>query len=142
MFFLIWKSDRPVTYFSLPNFCRLLLKNNQSYLLTHNKIKNAAHYQLLQEDQILQTISFNYNRSESNIEQFTEEELDNFITLNKIENVKVFSSDISINQNMENINKRKEFWKVLVLLSLLFITIEILLIKLIKSWIYLLNQHE
>ena len=45
----------------------------------------------------------------------------------------MFSSDISINQNMENINKNKEFWKVLVLLSLLFITIEILLIKTIKT---------
>jgi len=111
----------------------LILENNPNYLLTHNKIKNASHYKLLQEDQILQTISFNYNRSESNIEQFTEEELDNFITLNKTDNVKMFSSDISINQNMENINKNKEFWKVLVLLSLLFITIEILLIKTIKT---------
>ncbi len=111
----------------------LILENNPNYLLTHNKIKNASHYKLLQEDQILQTISFNYNRSESNIEQFTEEELDNFITLNKTDNVKMFSSDISINQNMENINKNKEFWKVLVLLSLLFITIEIFLIKTIKT---------
>ena len=111
----------------------LILENNPNYLLTHNKIKNASHYKLLQEDQILQTISFNYNRSESNTEQFTEEEIDNFITLNKIENVKLFSSDLSINQNMENINKNKEFWKVLVLLSLLFITIEILLIKTRKT---------
>ncbi|MAX69312.1 MAG: hypothetical protein CMP60_06475 [Flavobacteriales bacterium] len=111
----------------------LILENNPNYLLTHNKIKNASHYKLLQEDQILQTISFNYNRSESNIEQFTEEELDNFITLNKTDNVKMFSSDISINQNMENINKNKEIWKGLVLLSLLFITIEILLIKTIKT---------
>ena len=109
------------------------IKNNQSYLLTHNQIKNAAHYQLLQEDQILQTISFNYNRSESNIEQFTEGEISNFITSNNIKNVKVFSSDVSINKNIDNIDKNKEFWKVLVLLSLLFITIEILLIKLIKS---------
>ena len=46
----------------------LILENNPNYLLTHNKIKNASHYKLLQEDQILQTISFNYNRSESNIE--------------------------------------------------------------------------
>ena len=111
----------------------LILENNPNYLLTHNKIKNASHYKLLQEDQILQTISFNYNRSESKIEQFTEEEIDNFITLNKIENVRLFSSNLSINQNMENINKNKEFWKVLVLLSLLFITIEILLIKTIKT---------
>ena len=111
----------------------LILENNPNYLLTHNKIKNASHYKLLQEDQILQTISFNYNRSESKIEQFTEEEIDNFITLNKIENVRLFSSNLSINQNMENINKDKEFWKVLLLLSLLFITIEILLIKTIKT---------
>ena len=109
------------------------IKNNQSYLLTHNQIKNADHYQLLQVDQILQTISFNYNRSESNIEQFKESEIADFISSNNIENVKVFSSDISINQNMENIDKNKEFWKVLVLLSLLCITMEILLIKLIKS---------
>ena len=40
---------------------------------------------------------------------------------------------IILRENIDNIDKNKEFWKVLVLLSLLFITIEILLIKLIKS---------
>jgi len=107
----------------------LILKNNNDYLLINNQIKDANHYKLLQEDDTLQTISFNYNRLESNTEQFTETEISDFIILNKIENVKVFSSDISINQNIENIDKNKEFWKVFVLLSLLFITIEILLIK-------------
>ena len=43
------------------------------------------------------------------------------------------SSDLSIDKNIDNIEKNKEFWKVLVLVSLLFITIEILLIKTIKT---------
>jgi hypothetical protein len=111
----------------------LILENNNDYLLIKNQIKDANHYKLLQEDDTLQTISFNYNRLESNTEQFTETEISDFIISNKIENVKVFSSDISINQNIENIDKNKEFWKVFVLLSLLFITIEILLIKTIQT---------
>jgi hypothetical protein len=103
-------------------------RDNQSELSTYNHIKDAGHYELLQEDDTLQTVSYNYDRSEeSNTEQFTEEEISDYIK--DIENVKLFSDDISINQNIENLYKNKGFWKVLVLLSLLFITIEILLIK-------------
>ena len=112
--------------------CEYRNEDNQSYLSTYNHIKDDGHYELLQEDQVLQTVSFNYDRSkESNTEQFTEKEISDYIK--NIENVQLFDSDISINQNIENLYKNKGFWEVLILLSLLFITIEILLIKLIKS---------
>ena len=77
-----------------------------------------------------------YNESIKNNDEFWNKQgnrLDWIKKYTKIKNVKYGSSDVSIKQNIENINKDKEFWKVLVLLSLLFITIEILLIKTIKT---------
>ena len=73
------------------------------------------------------------NIPEATLEQFTEKEINDFITLNNIENIKMFSSRINIKQNIKNIEKDKEFWRLLVMLSLLFITIEILLIKTLKT---------
>ena len=82
---------------------------------------------------MLSNISFNYSRVESNTEQYKERELQNFIKLNNIENTSIFLSDLNINENLNKLDKDKEYWKLFILLSLIFLLIEILLIKKIQS---------
>ena len=110
-----------------------LHKSNSAFLSTHNQIKNANHYELTQEDQLLQFISFNYSREESNTEQYKEEDITNYISSNNIKNVSVFSENNTIIESIKKLENNKEYWKLFVLLSLVFITIEILLIKKIQS---------
>ena len=105
------------------------IENKIQYLSTHNQIKKANHYQLTQEDELLSYISFNYDREESNTDQFQESDILNFINLNKIYNISIFDSSINLQENIEKIDKNKEYWKFCILLSLIFILIEILLIK-------------
>ena len=100
---------------------------------SHNLIEQANHYQITQENELLSNISFNYSREESNTEQYKESELQNFINLNNIENTSIFLSDLNINENLNKLDKDKEYWKLFILLSLIFILIEILLIKKIQS---------
>ena len=56
-----------------------------------------------------------------------------FINLNNIQNTSIFLSDLNINENLNKLDKDKEYWKLFILLSLIFILIEILLIKKIQS---------
>jgi hypothetical protein len=88
---------------------------------------------LTKGEELLSSVSFNYSREESNTEQYKTEELENFIRANNIDNISVFSSLKSITENIKNLDKNKEYWKLFILLSLLFITLEILLIKTIKT---------
>jgi len=108
-------------------------KKNNKYLLIHNQITEANHYQLLQETELLSSISFNYDRKESNITQYEKQELEEYITLNKLSNISVLSSDKNLQYKIEKLNSNKEYWKLFILLALLFISLEILLIKIIKS---------
>ena len=84
---------------------------------------------------MLSYISFNYSREESNTEEYKESELVNFINLNNIQNTSIFLSDLNMNENLNKAqkDKDKEYWKLFLLLSLIFILIEILLIKKIQS---------
>ena len=100
---------------------------------THNQIQQANHYQITQENELLSYISYNYSREESNTEQYNESELQNFINLNNIQNTSIFLSDLNVNENLNKLDKDKEYWKLFILLSLIFILIEILLIKKIQS---------
>ena len=108
-------------------------EGNKSYLLIHNQISEAKHYNLTKGEELLSAVSFNYSREESNTEQYKTEELENFIRANNIDNISIFSSLKSITENIKNLDKNKEYWKLFILLSLLFITLEILLIKTIKT---------
>ena len=106
-------------------------KNNR-YLLIHNQINEANHYQLLQEEELLSSVAFNYDRKESNIQQYNSSELEEYIALNNLSNIMVLQSDNNLQYKIDQLNSNKEYWKILLLLSLLFISIEIFLIKILK----------
>ena len=97
-------------------------KNDSRYLLTHNQIDKAGHYNLLQEDQILNTLSFNYSREESNTKQYEFSEIKEFIKSNNLANINLFNTNKSIKNNIKSINNSKEYWKMLILIAILFIS--------------------
>ena len=107
--------------------------NNKGYIKVNNQIKNAGHYSLEKDKKRFSIISFNYSRKESKTEQHKTDEIEEFINKNGLEDILILNNMENISEEIQNINKSKEFWKALILCSLLFIAIEILLIKLIKS---------
>ena len=62
----------------------LTYKRNTGFLSIHNHIKKANHYALTQKEKLIQYISFNYSRNESNTEQYKEEELERYINSNNL----------------------------------------------------------
>jgi len=83
----------------------------------------AGNFGIYKKDEIVRNISFNYNRSESNLEQSQSQLLTDYKVVKSIETV--FNSLLSDRSN-------DEIWKIFVLLSLLFLFLEVLIQKLVK----------
>lgn len=97
-----------------------------------DKIKVADYYKLENKNTLNDIIAFNYSRAESEIENLSADEIQiNFENSNWL-NVK----ELQINSNgqIEILSlKTQEYWRILLFLALLFIAIEILLLKFWKS---------
>ena len=72
---------------------------------------------------MVRNISFNYNRSESNLEQSQSQLLSDYKVVKSIETV--LNSLLSDRSN-------DEIWKIFVILALLFLFLEVLIQKLVK----------
>jgi hypothetical protein len=108
-------------------------KNGKQLLNYHNQINKNGIYSLITNNQIVDKIAFNYNTSESILGTLTTDEILDYINSNNIKNVNVITTE---NLNLKKIIKEqeigKEYWKIAILLSLLFFALEILLLKMIK----------
>ena len=83
----------------------------------------AGNFGIYKKDEIVRNISFNYNRSESNLEQSQSRLLTDYKVVKSIETV--FNSLLSDRSN-------DEIWKIFVILALLFLFLEVLIQKLVK----------
>ena len=90
---------------------------------------------LIEKDSIVDYIAFNYNKIESEINTTKIKTIKKIIKEKEIKNISILSTNNlkSFQTSVNNDNKRKEYWKILLVLSLMFFAIEILLIKLIKK---------
>ena len=111
----------------------LINKNGKQLLNPQNQITKNVIYSILNNNELVDKIAFNYNTSESIMSSLTSDELEDFIAKNNIENTTIISTE---NTGLKTIIKEqeigKEYWKIALLLSLLFFAFEILLIKMIK----------
>lgn len=106
----------------------------KTYYYTHNQINANGIYNLVNSFETIESIAFNYSRKESVVELLSLEEIEYWKAKNNLENIKIIYS--SLEKFKDKINQQtngKEFWKIALILSLLFFAFEILLIKLIKS---------
>ena len=83
----------------------------------------AGNFKIYKKDEIVRNISFNYNRTESNLEQSHSQLLSDYKVVKSIDTV--FNSLLSDRSN-------DEIWKIFVLLTLLFLFLEVLIQKLVK----------
>lgn len=105
--------------------------NAISFSHLEDAIAGADFYQLTDKNNFNETIALNYSRLESYIESFTNEEVKEAFTNIGWNNAKAFeltdNGKVQINQL-----KATEYWRILLILGLIFIAIEILLLKLWK----------
>ncbi|MBS1647707.1 MAG: BatA domain-containing protein [Bacteroidetes bacterium] len=102
-------------------------------LFTHSQPKYAGNYYLQQEKNTLQGLSFNYNRAESVMDFFTESDWNEW--LKKTDSKKIHlleTTKQNLHSAIEATNGGAHLWKLFILLTLVFLTLETLLIRFLK----------
>ena len=103
-------------------------------LYLQEKLKEAGNYLLTTGGKTIATLSFNYSNKESDPSIYSGKEVEEILQKNNIKNIKINSST---NQNISNIVQEiqlgKSYWKLCIILALLFLLMEIMLIKFLKS---------
>ena len=100
---------------------------------THNQISENGIYSIEVEDKIIDAIAYNYTTTESKSNTLSISELNEWKNSIGIDNIQIIEGDSSaLIATITETQRGKEFWKISLILSLLFFATEILLIKLIK----------
>lgn len=97
--------------------------NNKVKLTFNDFPQEAGNFGIYKKDELLKKISFNYNRTESDLAESNEALLSDFNVIDSIDNV----FDTLQTDRTDN-----EIWKWFVFLTLLFLVIEILIQKFLK----------
>lgn len=100
-----------------------------------NNISKAENYYIKSKTDTLKSISYNYDRIESEPAFYTNSELDSIIGDRQLENINILSANLEQLKSRieESLKDRKDVWKWFVFLALAFIIGEILVIKLWKE---------
>jgi len=108
-----------------------LKNNNQGTTVFVNAgVELAGNYKLTNNENTI-GLAYNYNRLESDLATHNAEEIQHAIDVNGL-NAQLVSNTGSIETVLSEINTGKRYWKYCIILALLFLAIEIALIKLLK----------
>ncbi len=106
-------------------------KNGTTFLYAENQIENDGHYNILFRDSIIKTFSVNYNRNESNLDFFSLKDFETSLKNNELN--QLFSLNEQFNKtqikNIASLQARKDYWIYFVVMALIFIILEIIIIK-------------
>ncbi|MBL7944224.1 MAG: BatA domain-containing protein [Flavobacteriales bacterium] len=93
-------------------------------------IERAGNYRLTQTERVLAPLAFNYDRDESATYTYSNDELNSILTASALSDAAVLTSDAaSIRKGALELNEGKKLWWTCVVWALIFLAIEVLLIK-------------
>lgn len=98
-------------------------------LNAHGQIKEAGNYFISQSNQILAGISFNYSRLESDLNFYSSGEINNLLQKYKLPYTLFNLDTINLKLMVEEQREGKAYWKLFLILSFLFLMMEVLVQK-------------
>ena len=94
------------------------------------QILNDGHYLILNDDTIISSMAFNYDRKESDLSVFDKKELEEKIEISQLKNAQVVQNvEKNFSEIFDEIQNGKQLWKWFILLTLLFILTEAAVIR-------------
>lgn len=106
---------------------------NSKYLLTHGNPTRAGNYKIVHDKATIEGVAINYNRKESDLACFASTDLEAMIKkLNWKRTHLIQASSGNMQASLAEIGGGTRLWKTFILLTLLFLAIEICLIKFLK----------
>jgi len=113
------------------NLMPSIIRQGQSILIDlKNNLNRSGHYNLHIDQNSQNTIAFNYNRMESNMEFLNKKEISNFFLNNNYTFIPLDNNNIP--RNFEENNHKKNLYHIIIITALLMIIIEIILLKIWK----------
>ena len=103
-------------------------------LFVHDQVKEAGNYTLLSDENPVQGLSFNFNREESEMGFKTNAEIQSWIADNRLKNVQLIEEGGQVfTEKISQINQGISLWKWFVLAALLFLLVEVILLRVLKN---------
>lgn len=109
------------------------LLNNATTLFTQNQITEAGQYGIYENNVQIKDLAFNFDRKESDMNFMTKEDLQKQIDEKGLKNVFIIEpNEKTLTNALQEVNDGKKLWKLFLILALVFLTAEILIIRLFK----------
>jgi len=110
------------------------LMDGQLLIYPNNQITEAGNYFVYLGDSLISSVSFNYNRGESNPERLTQDNLTEYLEKSGIQNYNILNgAKKDLRQAVSQLDEGRPLWKYFIIATLLFLLIEILLIRYLKK---------
>ncbi|MFW5793648.1 MAG: BatA domain-containing protein [Bacteroidota bacterium] len=107
--------------------------NNTRNLYTYGQIPEAGNFSLNIQEKLLDYLSFNYDRRESQTFFLSLADIKKSISDNQLDNFSVVDiSDISIDRYVTQMQSGKQLWALFLILALFFLLTEVLLLRFLK----------
>ncbi len=98
-----------------------------------NNLLEAGNYLIKNEKDIIKNIAFNYNRKESDLEYYSIKDIENELKKYSIQNINIINTDTKLlEKKIKESSEGKKLWRIFIIIALVFIAIEIAIIKLFK----------
>jgi len=108
-------------------------ENNSVRLGYHQSITQAGNYELTLNDSVLGYLAFNFKRTESSPASYSSTELEELVDSLGLTNFTIFNESLDqFSSEFKKLESGIELWKWFVILALVFLAIEIVLIRFFK----------
>ncbi|MHC1708109.1 MAG: BatA domain-containing protein [Bacteroidales bacterium] len=103
---------------------------SQIVFYPHDQLKEAGNYSVLDGNREIIGVSFNFDRRESEMNFYSAEDLKDKIKQSGLSNFMVLDvKEKPVSMVIEELNKGVRFWKIFVILTLLFLAAEVLILR-------------
>ncbi|MBP7496586.1 MAG: BatA domain-containing protein [Bacteroidales bacterium] len=103
---------------------------NNTVLFTHNRITEAGAYNLYLNNDLLQSLAFNYNRNESILEYYDLQGLKDILSKSGLKNYRIFdNNNKAVNKALSDFKLGMPLNKLFIILALFFLLLEIVFLR-------------
>lgn len=107
---------------------------NSMVLSVHDQIQSSGTYEIRAEKSMLSGVSFNYDRTESDLTCYSQDELENLMQASNGKNFNIIQAQgKDLTHSLTQMNDGRQLWKYCILFVLVFLACEILLVRFFRS---------
>jgi hypothetical protein len=107
--------------------------NNSLFLYTQRQVTSPGFYEVEQQKTVVLPLAFNYSRKESNLNCYSTEELEQILAEKGWRSVGLIAdSHTDLSKQIQLGAEGKKLWKLFIILALIFLAVEVALLRLLK----------